>query len=93
MKDTYPRPFFDGPLRPEPVEGLHPPNIQTIQVTRDICIRFDISDHWFGLHDIEAGPSTGLRKFVYDELGAVLMTFDDLDALIVALGQLRERVK
>lgn len=85
MKDTYPRPFFDGPL--------HPPRIQTIQVTKDISIKYDPDDRWFGLQDDEAGPSTGLRKFAYDELGAVLMTFDDLDALIVALGQLREKVK
>lgn len=78
MKDTYPKPpFFDGPL--------HPPNIQSIAVTKDISIRFDISDHWFGLQDAEAGT--------YDELGAVLMGLNDLDALIVALGQLREKVK
>lgn len=65
---------------------LHPkPTIESITVTKEISVRFSISDGWFGIHDIEGG--------LYDELGAILMTFDDLDALIVALGQLRERVK
>lgn len=73
------------PIEPFTDDLLLPPNIQTIQVTKDISIKYDADDGWFGLMDKEAGA--------YDELGAVLMTFDDLDALIVALGQLRDRVK
>lgn len=77
MGELDTKPFTDGLLLP--------PNVKSLRVTKDISLKYDLDDGWFGLIDTDGGA--------YDELGAVLMTFEDLDALIVALGQLREKVK
>lgn len=61
------------------------PEIRTIQVSPDVSLKFDIADGWFSLVDAD--------NLGYDELGAVLMGLGDIDALIVALGKLREMVK
>lgn len=54
-------------------------------VTPDVFLRFDLTDGWFGLIDKD--------NLGYDEMGAVLMRLADIDALIVALGKLREEVR
>lgn len=58
--------------------------IHKIQVTKEVEVQYDIADGWFGIVDADW---TG-----YDQMGAVTMGTDDLDALIVGLGMLRERV-
>lgn len=63
---------------------LPPPEIETIQVTDTVSLKFDLEDGWFGIEDADRA---------YDEVGAVLMDLGAIDKLIVALGQLREKVR
>lgn len=57
-------------------------NIRSIPVTDTVAVARDPGDSWFAVGDSD--------NWHYDALGVVIMSMDDLDALIVALGQLRK---
>ncbi|MCL4295664.1 MAG: hypothetical protein KJ077_08050 [Anaerolineae bacterium] len=73
----------DHPLK----EAVAPFNmdVHTIQVTPDVSLKYNLADGWFSLVDAD--------NLGYDELGAVLMVVEDIDPLIVALGELRKEVR
>lgn len=74
----------DHPLK-ETVNMEALADVHTIQVTPDVSLQYSLGDGWFSLVDAD--------NLGYDEMGAVLLGLADIDALIVALGELREMVK
>lgn len=58
------------------------PTIHAISVTDTVALAYDPADTWFAVGDSD--------NWHYDDLGVVIMSMDELDALIVALGELRE---
>jgi len=58
-------------------------DLDRLDITKDLYLRWDKEDTWFALEDAD--------WFSYDRGGAVIMNFSDIDALIVALGQLRDK--
>lgn len=63
-------------------ETKAPLTIHSIPITDTVSLAYDPGDNWFAVADSD--------NFGYDALGVVIMGMDELDALIVALGRLRE---
>lgn len=67
----------------EPLEAPNP-DMMRLDITPDLFLRWDSKDTCFAIEDAD--------WWSYDRGGAVIMNFSDIDALIVALGQLRDKV-
>lgn len=61
------------------------PDLVTILVSGDIYIQYDRHDTWFAIGDKD--------NLGYDEMGAVVMGYGELDGLIEKLQELREAIK
>lgn len=59
--------------------------VEAAQVTSQVQLVFNVPDHWFAIVDANGEQ--------YETPGAVAMDTSDIDALVVALGDLRKRIE